>query len=155
MRTVLICVAVCVLAVLAGWATTEQAAKKGEIRQYVDTDTGPWLIHDMNRPAPAVISPGTTSTALRAGTAPTDAVVLFDGEDLSEWTDSKGGRTKWIMGDGYMECVKGSGYIQSKRKFGSCQLHVEFATPLNGQGEQPGTWQQRGVFDGRIRDPGS
>ena len=145
MRTVLICVVVCVLAILAGCATTEQAAKKGEIRQYVDTDTGRWLIHDINRPAPAAITPGTTSTARRAGRAPSDAVVLFDGEDLSEWTDSKGGRTKWIMGEGYMECVKGSGYIQSKRKFGSCQLHVEFSTPSTVKGSGQGRGNS-GVF---------
>jgi hypothetical protein len=145
MRTVLICVVVCVLAILAGCATTEQATQKGEIRQYVDTDTGRWLIHDMNRPAPAVVSPGTTSTARRAGTAPSDAVVLFDGTGLSEWTDSKGGRTKWIMGEGYMECVKGSGYIQSKREFGSCQLHVEFATPSRVQGSGQGRGNS-GVF---------
>ncbi len=58
MRTVLLCVAVCWLAILAGCAT-QQVAEKGEKLQYVETDTGRWLIHDMNRPAPTVISPGT------------------------------------------------------------------------------------------------
>ena len=145
MRTVLVCFAVCMLAILAGCATTEQAAQEGEIRQYVYTDTGLWLIHDMNRPVPAVIKPGVESTQDVAGKAPSDAVVLFDGTDLSEWTDSKGGRTKWIMGDGYMECVKGSGYIQSRRKFGSCQLHVEFATPSRVIGSGQGRGNS-GVF---------
>ncbi len=145
MRTVLICVAACVLVILAGCVATEQAAQKGEIRQYVETDTGRWLIHDMNRPAPAAITPGVESTQDVAGKAPSDAVVLFDGTDLSQWTDSKGGKTKWIMGDGYMECVKGSGYIQSRRKFGSCQLHVEFATPSRVQGSSQGRGNS-GVF---------
>jgi hypothetical protein len=146
MRTILLTVAVCGLAFLAGCATTEQAAEEGQKLQYVLTDTGLWLIHDMNRPAPAVISPGTESTQNQAGQAPSDAIVLFDGTDLSEWTDTKGNPSKWIVGDGgYMECVKGSGYIQSKRKFGSCQLHVEFATPSTVKGSSQGRGNS-GVF---------
>jgi len=125
MRTVFLFITICLLAIFAGCAT-QQAAKEGEKRQYVETDTGRWLIHDMNRPAPAVI-------------------VLFDGTNLSEWTDNKGNPTKWIMGDGYMECVKGSGYIQSKRQFGSCQLHVEFATPSTVRGSSQGRGNS-GVF---------
>ncbi len=145
MRTVLLHAAVCWLVILAGCAITEQEAKKTEKLQYVETDTGRWLIHDMNRPAPAVISPGTESTRSEQGEAPSDAIVLFDGKDLSEWTDTKGDPTKWIMGDGYMEPVKDSGYIQSRRKFGSCQLHVEFATPstVKGSGQKRGN---SGVF---------
>lgn len=144
MRTILLCVAVCWLAILAGCAT-QQVTEKGEKLQYVETDTGRWLIHDVNRPAPAVILPGTESTQSQAGIAPSDSVVLFDGTDLSEWTDTKGNVSKWIMGDGYMESVKGSGYIQSRRKFGSCQLHVEFATPSTVKGSGQGRGNS-GVF---------
>jgi hypothetical protein len=147
MRTVLLSV-VCLLVILSGSATqqaSEKAEKKPEVRQYVQTDTGRWLIHDVNRPAPPVITPGTASTPDQAGKAPSDAIVLFDGTDLSQWTDPNGNPTKWVMGGGYMECVKGSGYIQSKRKFGSCQLHVEFATPamVKGNGQERGN---SGVF---------
>jgi hypothetical protein len=95
----------------------------------------------MNRPAPPVIEPGTESTQSEPGKAPSDAIILFDGTDLSEWTDTKGEPTKWIMGDG----VKGSGYTQSKRKFGSCQLHVEFATPSTVKGSSQGRGNS-GVF---------
>jgi hypothetical protein len=136
---------------LVGCATTQpqQAPEEKKVvnRQYVDTDTGRWLIHDMNRPAPEVIEPGTQSTQSQAGKAPSDAVVLFDGTDLlfdgtdlSEWTDTRGNPTKWVVRDDYMEPVKGSGYIQSKREFGSCQLHVEFATPskVTGSGQGRG-----------------
>ena len=134
---------------LVGCATTKpQPAPEGEKvvnRQYVDTDTGRWLIHDMNRPAPEVITPGTQSTQSQAGKAPSDAVVLFDGTDLSEWTDTKGNPTKWVVREGYMEPVKGSGYIQSKREFGSCQLHVEFATPSKVTGSSQGRGNS-GVF---------
>ncbi len=152
MRTVLICVAACVLIILTGSVLNGQVAKKPEIRQYVETDTGRWLIHDMNRPVPKVVTPGVASTQDVAGTAPSDAVVLFDGKlvseggkGLSEWTDSKGNKTRWIMGDGYMECVKKSGYIKSKRQFGSCQLHVEFATPKRVKGSGQGRGNS-GVF---------
>jgi hypothetical protein len=144
MRTILLCVAVCLMAIFAGGAT-QQKAKKANKMQYVVTDTGRWLIHDMNRPAPAVIEPGTESTPGEPGKAPSDAIVLFDGTNLSQWTDPNGNPTKWVMGDGYMECVKGSGYILSKRQFGSCQLHVEFRTPeiVKGSGQGRGN---SGVF---------
>ena len=138
MRTILLCVAICLMAIYAGCAT-QQEAKQGDKMQYVKTDTGRWLIHDMNRPAPAVIEPG------QPGKAPSDAIVLFDGTDLSQWTDTKGNTSKWILGDGYMESVKGSGYIQSKRQFGSCQLHVEFATPARVRGSSQGRGNS-GVF---------
>jgi hypothetical protein len=143
-RTVLLLVIVCSLAILAGGAA-QPAAKESEERQYVETDTGRWLVHDVNRPAPAVVSPGTESTPSQAGQAPSDAIVLFDGKDLSQWTDTKGKPSKWIVRGGYMEAVKDSGYIQSKREFGSCQLHVEFATPstVKGDGQDRGN---SGVF---------
>jgi len=144
MRTILLCVAVCLLTIYAGCAT-QQAAKEGEKRQYVQTDTGRWLVHDINRPAPDVIEPGTESTQTQPGKAPSDAIVLFDGTDLSQWTDIKGGPTKWVLRDGFMECVKGSGYIQSKRQFGSCQLHVEFAAPARVRGSGQGRGNS-GVF---------
>jgi hypothetical protein len=132
---------------MAGCATqpeAQQAAKEGEKLQYVQTDTGRWLIHDMNRPAPPVVTPGPSAEAGCAA-APSDAVVLFDGTDLSQWTDTKGNPSKWIVGDGFMECVKDSGYIQTKRKFGSCQLHVEFATPSKVTGTSQGRGNS-GVF---------
>ncbi len=135
-RKFLLSVILCGLVVLAGCTASETAEKKGPLRQYVETDTGRWLIHDVNRPVPPKVSPGVVSDY---------AIVLFDGTDLSRWTDSKGGPSKWIFRDGYMEAVKGSGYIQTKREFGSCQLHVEFATPsmVKGSGQGRGN---SGVF---------
>src|SRR5262245_45827854 len=54
-----------------------------------------WLDHDRTRPLPPVVKPGTASTPNKAGTAPSDAVVLFDGKDLSQWSDMDGKPTKW------------------------------------------------------------
>jgi hypothetical protein len=113
--------------------------------QYVDTETGRWLVHDMNRPAPPVVTPGTESTQEKPGQAPSDAIVLFDGTDLSGWTSSRGGPAKWVVKNGYMEAVKRSGSVKTKQAFGSCQLHIEFATPTKITGSSQGRGNS-GVF---------
>jgi len=128
-------------------AKTEPPAKKPVKIQYVDTPSGRWMTHDESRPAPPVITPGTFSSTRRVGQAPSDAVVLFDGteESMKNWTDTKGNPSKWIVSEGYMESVKGAGYIQTKDGFGSCQLHMEFATPATVQGNSQGRGNS-GVF---------
>ena len=88
-----------------------------------------WAIHDRNRPQPRVITPGTASTQEKAGYPPSDAVVLFNGKDLSNWESVKGGPAAWKVGKGYFETVPKTGYIRTKQAFGDCQLHVEWATP--------------------------
>jgi hypothetical protein len=55
-----------------------------------------------------------------------------------------------VVRDGYMECVKGSGYIRTLQNFGDCQLHVEWATPVPGQGEGQGRGNS-GLFFGLTR----
>ena len=109
-----------------------------------------WLDHDRDRPLPPVVTPATPSTQEQAGKPPSDAVVLFDGKDLSQWVSLDGKPTKWIVKDGYMECVKGSGYIRTLQNFGDCQLHVEWATPVPGEGQGQGRGNS-GVFFGLDR----
>jgi hypothetical protein len=109
-----------------------------------------WLDHDRARPLPSVVNPGTASTPDKPGQPPGDAVVLFNGKDLSQWADMDGKPTKWIVRDGYMECVKGSGYIRTLQNFGDCQLHVEWATPAPAQGTGQGRGNS-GVFLGLNR----
>jgi Domain of Unknown Function (DUF1080) len=99
-----------------------------------------WKIHDPNRPVPALIDPGTASSNDVPGRAPLDAVVLFDGKDLSKWAHKDGSAAKWKVENGYAEVVPDTGYIYSKQAFGDCQLHVEFAEPLPAKGES----QERG-----------
>ncbi len=134
---------------LAGCATQDAAKvevaegqEKPPLIQYVDTPTGRWKVHDEARPAPPIATPGEG-----CGNAPADAVVLFDGTaaSMANWTDTKGNSSKWVAGDGYMESVKGAGYIQTKEQFGSCQLHVEFATPKQASGSGQGRGNS-GVF---------
>ena len=101
-----------------------------------DPRLGKWAIHDRNRPLPPVIDPGTASTQDQAGRPPSDAVVLFDGKDLSKWQAKEGGGpAKWKVESGYFEVVKGTGYISTKQAFGDCQLHVEWAAPSPAVGQ--------------------
>ncbi|MCA9057634.1 MAG: DUF1080 domain-containing protein, partial [Planctomycetaceae bacterium] len=63
---------------------------------------------------------------------PSDALVLFDGTDLSAWENGD----KWKIEDGAM--VVGKGDVRTKESFGDCQLHIEWSAPVpakgNGQG---------------------
>jgi hypothetical protein len=122
-------------------------AKKPEVIQWVETETGRWMVHDVNRPVAPVVTPGEASCGDKVGTAPSDAIVLFDGNDLSKWESVKkpGEPAPWKMCEGYFETVKDSGYIRTKKKFGSCQLHIEFATPEKVIGSSQGRGNS-GVF---------
>src|SRR3954470_20925751 len=68
-------------------------------------------------PEPPVVTPG------EGGAAPSDATVLFDGKNFDEWAGTKG----WKVDEDGGFTVKGA--IQTKKKFGDCQLHLEFASP--------------------------
>lgn len=78
------------------------------------------------------------------GPPPSDAIVLFDGKDLSKWVSKQGGPAKWSIEDGAM-IVNGTGSILTKEEFGDCQLHVEWATPTEIAGEGQGRGNS-GVF---------
>src|SRR5580692_5822733 len=102
------------------------AASPSILLAQVDTK---WEIHDLNRPVPAVVDPGSASTQDSPGHPPSDAVVLFDGTDLSKWQHKDGTAAKWKVANGYAEVVHKTGYIYTKQSFGDCQLHVEFEEP--------------------------
>jgi hypothetical protein len=92
-------------------------------------------IHDRSRPQPPIVDPGSASTQQQPGRPPSDAIVLFDGKDLSRWRNQKGdGPAPWKVSDGYFEVVKGAGIIQTAQSFGSCQLHLEWASPQPAEG---------------------
>jgi hypothetical protein len=88
-----------------------------------------WSIHDMDRPSPPVVGPGS------ADRPPSDAIVLFGGKDLSQWRMKGGEPPKWKVVAGYVEIVPGSGDLVSMQAFGDCQLHLEWATPASARGE--------------------
>jgi 3-keto-disaccharide hydrolase len=87
-----------------------------------------WSVHDMDRPTPPVVDPGS------AGGPPSDAIVLF-GADLSQWRMKDGAPAKWKIEKGYIEIVPGSGDLVTARAFGNCQLHLEWASPAGPKGE--------------------
>ena len=83
-------------------------------------------------PEPRVVQPGMGTAA------PSDAIILFDGQNLDNWTNGKGEAAGWQVKDGAMTVVKGTGDVKTKKKFGSCQLHIEWRTPARIEGEGQG-----------------
>jgi hypothetical protein len=88
-----------------------------------------WAIHDMDRPPPPVVDPGS------ADRPPSDAIVLIGGKDLSQWRMQGGEPAAWKVEPGYVEMVPGAGDLVTTRTFGDCQLHLEWATPSPAKGE--------------------
>jgi hypothetical protein len=100
-----------------------------------------WPPNDRKRPLPPFITPGTSSTQEKAGAPPSDAIILFNGHDLSNWESVEGrGPAKWKVGEGYFEVAPRTGDIQTRQAYGDCQLHIEWATPNPPRG----TDQDRG-----------
>ena len=96
---------------------------------YTDTPMLPGLpyhVHDPARPRPPIVTP-----AVRAGDAPSDATVLFDGSNVTAWTATK---QAWKVEDGYMEVIPNSGDLRTRETFGDVQLHVEWAAPAQVRG---------------------
>ena len=84
-------------------------------------------------PIPAVITPGDWTSA------PSDAIQLFDGTDLSAWTGLDN-EAMWNVDDGILTVTGGTGDIKTKQAFGDVQLHIEWQTPT----EVAGDGQDRG-----------
>ena len=78
-------------------------------------------------PEPAIITPGMN------GTAPSDAIILFDGKSLDGWVDKDGGPAKWKLEDGAMIAQKGAGDVMTRQHFGSAQIHIEWRTPAKSK----------------------
>lgn len=84
---------------------------------------------------------GVVTPAKTLGDAPSDAIILFDGSNLDQWVSGKDNSVAapWkIVNDDHMEVVPGSGGIQTKMKFGDCQLHIEFSAPDKVESESQG-----------------
>src|SRR6202158_3774784 len=116
----------------------------------------PYHVHDSDRPHPAVVTP-----AAQLGGAPSDAIVLFDGKDLSHWTAQRSsitragssGEPEWKLENGYVEVVPNTGDIATKEKFGDCQLHVEWASPPEVKGNSQARGNSGVILMGRYEVP--
>lgn len=99
---------------------------------YTDTPLIPgqkWRVHDSERPHPNVVKPGKSFS--ENASAPSDALVLFDGTNLDKWNGGK-----WLVKDGYMEVTKGG--ISTQVPWDDFQLHIEWATPTIVKGSSQG-----------------
>jgi hypothetical protein len=83
-------------------------------------------------PVPKIVVPGAYPGVVAP---PSDAVVLFDGKDLSKWKSRDGSEAKWKVEDGAFTVVKGTGDVFTREKFGDYQLHIEWRIPEDIQGE--------------------
>lgn len=94
-------------------------------------------------PEPRAVAPG------EGGSPPSDAVVLFDGQELGRWRDAQGGPARWKVADGFAE-VNGTGNVFSRDEFGDCQLHLEWAAPAPPKGDGQGRGNSGVYFQGRY-----
>src|SRR5258706_734439 len=103
-------------------------------------DTRDPTVTEIWTPKPKKVTPGASCAE-----APSDAIVLFDGKDLSKWSSAKEGDAKWEVKDGAVTIVKGAGDIKTKQTFGDIQLHIEWREPTNSTGEGQGRGNS-GIF---------
>lgn len=101
-----------------------------------------WRVHDRTRPQPRRVTPG---QPIPTPSAPSDAIVLFDGKDLSNWVSrTRAGvvsEPRWKVENGYMELVPGVGSLATKDSFGDIQLHLEWTTPPGAAPSQVGQFR--------------
>jgi len=87
------------------------------------------VLTELWEPVPVKVTPG-------IGTAPpSDAIVLFDGKDLSQWEGEEGGTAGWKVENGVLTIVPGAGSIQTRQSFGDIQLHIEWRAPFEVMGD--------------------
>lgn len=105
-------------------------------------------------PEVRVVTPGKPD-ANAATTAPSDAVVLFDGKDLSKWKD-KDGEAEWTVKDGAFTVKKGTGDIETKQTFNDFQLHIEWRIPADIAGQSQGRGNSgifmQGIYELQVLD---
>lgn len=106
-------------------------------------------------PAVAVVSPGKPD-ANAFITAPSDAIVLFNGKDLSKWKNKDGAAAKWDVKDGVFTVKKGTGDISTTQEFNDFQLHIEWLIPANITGKSQARGNSgiflQGIYELQVLD---
>ena len=100
------------------------------------------------RPTPRCGSrcPRWSTPGATAGAPPSDAVILFDGNNLDQWVSTKDkSPARWKVADGVLTVDKSAGNIETKRSFTNYQLHIEWRIPADITGDGSGARQQRPV----------
>jgi len=93
-----------------------------------------------------VWTPVPATVATPPGKAPSDAIVLFDGKDVSAWESEQGGRVPWTVAHGAMTIVPGSKGIRTRQRFCDIQLHVEWRAPVETKGFDGQNRGNSGIF---------
>ena len=123
--TVVACSILVVLVAAAPPHLIERKTPTGVVVGYLDTPLQPWTgnkyhVHDPNRPIPPTVKPALQDSP---AACPSDAIVLFDGKDLSKWKPNS-----WKIVAGSVE-VADHESLETCAAFGDCQLHVEWMAP--------------------------
>ena len=123
----------------------------GEVWGFSDTAFNPnsrWRIHDPERPQPPAVTPGETVSI----PAPSDASLLFNGKDLSQWVNrgpnGAESAATWPVRDGYFEAQGGN--LSTRENFGDVQLHLEYAIPADVTGASQDRGNGGVTFMGRY-----
>jgi hypothetical protein len=134
-RALLQCRAVIALGTIGGIMLISSFLFAQQLKEYIS---------GIKWPEVTVVDPGPV------GGPPSDAVVLFDGKDLSKWTDGD----KWIVQNGY--AISDQSDITTKQSFSDCQLHVEWASPEEiigeGQGRGNSGVKIMGLYEVQVLD---
>ena len=94
-------------------------------------------------PVPPIVTPG--AACATAGTAPSDAIILFDGSSLAAWRNSRGGDATWDIRDGAVYVNREAGDIETRQHFESFQMFIEWRIPVDVQGSCQGRGNS-GIF---------
>ena len=127
------------LLVVAGFVSLSSYAQ----REYPEPERMRAGMSEFWLPQPKVVTPGD----IKENSAPSDAIVLFDGKNLSAWVSSKSkDAAEWpVNSDGTFTVNKKLGDIQTKQEFENYQLHIEWQIPVNITGESQGRGNS-GIF---------
>ena len=139
-------------AVLAAIACTACVSISAQQKEYPKQEPMTPGMSEYWTPQPKIVTPGDIKT----NSAPSDAIVLFDGKDLSAWENTKGEPAQWIVHDGVFTVNKKAGDIQTKQKFDSYQLHIEWCVPENITGTSQGRGNSgifmQGMYEVQVLD---
>ena len=122
------------------------------------TPVPPKMVPEMTEfwePQVTVITPGKPEQNAVI-TAPSDAIILFDGKDLSQWKSQEGGAARWDVKNGVFTVKKGTGDIVTKQNFNDFQLHIEWLIPSNITGKSQARGNSgiflQGVYELQVLD---
>ncbi len=81
---------------------------------------------------------------------PSDAIVLFNGQDTDAWESVGGGKAEWVVENGVLTVKPGTGAIRTRQNFGDVQLHIEWRSPQEIVGEGQGRGNSGVFFNGKY-----